>query len=706
MGIISNTQFLRMADRLAAQYEVLLDAQIAGSLPENAAFLQVGIPIKASLVLDVDSNATLDTAIIAKTTGVWGNSVVIKLINPSAASQSLIPQVFGNNINIYLATNSGGAITTTWVEVFTLLTTFPAIVALIDVVRYRTFTGTAAARTWTLAGGLGGGVFTIYARDLGEDGNDLTLTLVDPGGASKALSLAVTGNDLVVNLATNSSSVLTTTATLLKAAIEANYQTDQLYQIVLFENGDLALSVLAITNFSGAKNGPYASLVLEEVSGTDHADPDVARMIQAAQDADDGFTARAMVKGGGTLENLLAALNSHLSRTGATSLQKYLTDSAIRVHENFSIVEGNRSGTNLNAVNVFKKVPVQVARFDLSGAPLNAILTPGIVLGQGSGIHSSTNYAAQQMQLVLSPAAVAAYLLVDPTGTNNALTWTAKHPGRDGNKLTITYTDPGTPSQSLSASVANTWDITINLATNSSSVITTTSALIKALALSNAAVAALVTAVSPVGDTGVGVVTARSTTNLANGLGLRLEAALSMTLTLKDSTGANKLVSDLLWDVNVWPEATQMVARRGSFTTVLVTAVNDQIRYLAKNSGVSGNSITLTYVNPGTASQPLGISVTGSDITVNLATNSSSVVNSTATQIKSAIESNSAANALVYATLLGNGSGTAAAFTETSLAGGEDPDRYFEVINATVDTGGTVGDIVLVQQIVEREITV
>ena len=60
------------------------------------------------------------------------------------------------------------------------------------------------------------------AKDVGVIGNGISVRLRDPAGLSAALSITVNGNDIVVNLATDGAGVVTSTATLVKAAIEAN----------------------------------------------------------------------------------------------------------------------------------------------------------------------------------------------------------------------------------------------------------------------------------------------------------------------------------------------------------------------------------------------------------------------------------------------------------------------------------------------------
>ena len=76
-----------------------------------------------------------------------------------------------------------------------------------------------------------------------------------------------------------------------------------------------------------------------------------------------------------------------------------------------------------------------------------------------------------------------------------------------------------------------------------------------------------------------------------------------------------------------------------------------------------GNDISVSFVDPGAADQPLSVSVSGSTITVSLATNASGGLTSTAAEVAAAINADAAASELVEAyTYRGNtGAGVVAA---------------------------------------------
>lgn len=105
-----------------------------------------------------------------------------------------------------------------------------------------------------------------------------------------------------------------------------------------------------------------------------------------------------------------------------------------------------------------------------------------------------------------------------------------------------------------------------------------------------------------------------------------------------------------------------------------VVANNNALTFTSKLDGALGNTSSLRLVNPGTNSAALSVSVSGRDVTVNLATNGSGVITTTATQLKTAIDGNAAASALftVANTGASTGAGVVTALRRATLAGGLD----------------------------------
>ncbi|MEW6031965.1 MAG: S-layer homology domain-containing protein [Bacillota bacterium] len=106
--------------------------------------------------------------------------------------------------------------------------------------------------------------------------------------------------------------------------------------------------------------------------------------------------------------------------------------------------------------------------------------------------------------------------------------------------------------------------------------------------------------------------------------------------------------------------------------TTALTGDNNDLTFTAKvYPRRHGNNITVEYKNLG-ANQTLSIAVTDSAITVNLATDGTGAITSTATGIKAAIEAHAGASALVSVSVAtgNNGSGVVTAMTATNLSGG------------------------------------
>lgn len=79
------------------------------------------------------------------------------------------------------------------------------------------------------------------------------------------------------------------------------------------------------------------------------------------------------------------------------------------------------------------------------------------------------------------------------------------------------------------------------------------------------------------------------------------------------------------------------------------TLLNQGITYTAVRPGTVGNAITIALINPALPSQSLSISVVNSAISISLATDGGSAITTTATQLVAALGANAAASALVTA---------------------------------------------------------
>lgn len=106
---------------------------------------------------------------------------------------------------------------------------------------------------------------TLTAKAVGAEGNDISLTLVDPGGVSATLGVVVTGKDIVVNLG-RATSAIDTTGDLLKAAIEASEAANALVTIADKAGNDGSGLVTALTK-TYLTGGVDTSLVKGRILG-------------------------------------------------------------------------------------------------------------------------------------------------------------------------------------------------------------------------------------------------------------------------------------------------------------------------------------------------------------------------------------------------------------------------------------------------------
>jgi len=90
------------------------------------------------------------------------------------------------------------------------------------------------------------------ARISGDEGNDISLALLDPAGNDKALAVDVVGRDILVSLATGGAGAITSTAAEVIAAVEASAAND----LVTVDNsgastGAAAVVAVALTDLAG-----------------------------------------------------------------------------------------------------------------------------------------------------------------------------------------------------------------------------------------------------------------------------------------------------------------------------------------------------------------------------------------------------------------------------------------------------------------------
>lgn len=238
-------------------------------------------------------------------------------------------------------------------------------------------------------------------------------------------------------------------------------------------------------------------------------------------------------------------------------------------------------------------------------------------LGQSHDLtfYFDPNYSPPAATLTPNYAGLATSL----AGANNDLQFAAASPGAAGANITVTYADPGAADQALSVTVAGN-NITVNLATGGAGAITSTAASILAAIQADAAASALVDVSLAGTNDGTGVVTAMAQTNLSAG-------------------------------------------------------VDNDLVFTAANGGANGNLIQIEYVDPHAINQTLSLTaITGNLIQVNLATDATGAVTTTAADIQALLEADATASGLVSIALPagGVGAGVVVPMKETFLAGGSD----------------------------------
>ena len=133
---------------------------------------------------------------------------------------------------------------------------------------------------------------------------------------------------------------------------------------------------------------------------------------------------------------------------------------------------------------------------------------------------------------------------------------------------------------------------------------------------------------------------------------------------------------------------------KATLSTNLAGNDND-LKFTAKLKGRFGNTIKVAYVDPDAANAKLAVTVSGTTITVSLATAANKAITSTAANVKAAIEAVPAAAALVtVANVASNsGEGVVAAMAATALANGAGENQI--IIRKGVYARAGLGDLVV-----------
>ena len=121
---------------------------------------------------------------------------------------------------------------------------------------------------------------------------------------------------------------------------------------------------------------------------------------------------------------------------------------------------------------------------------------------------------------------------------------------------------------------------------------------------------------------------------------------------------------------------------------------DNDLKFTSKLKGHFGNAIKVEYVDPDAASAKLGVTVSGTTISVSLATDVNKDITSTAALVKAAIEATPAAAALVtVANKDANTGGVVTAMAATALANGAGENQV--IIEAGVYARAGLGNLVV-----------
>ncbi len=250
----------------------------------------------ASLTTNFD-RANDDLTFTAVAEGAAGDSISIEYVDPLAANQPLgvvVNDLGGGayNIQVRLATDGAGAITSTAGEVMNAINADAQASALVSAslaggndgsgvvtdmgglpenlsrgFSYATLTTDYAALTTSLDGTNNDLAFT--ARNPGENGNDIRIRFLDPGAANQGLTVSVNENDITISLATDGTGAITSTANQVMNAINADPSASALVTASLTGLND-GTGVVTAMDFSNLSTERHNNLTFTALTpGTD-----------------------------------------------------------------------------------------------------------------------------------------------------------------------------------------------------------------------------------------------------------------------------------------------------------------------------------------------------------------------------------------------------------------------------------------------------
>ena len=276
--------------------------------------------------------------------------------------------------------------------------------------------------------------------------------------------------------------------------------------------------------------------------------------------------------------------------------------------------------------------PVAIAGTNLSFGPYAIPARFQVNVSVGTVTDSIANSTTSILNSLLGSIsgdpvnAAHATLVIDPTGTNNSLTYTSVEYGATANDIYIEYDDPGANNATLVVSVVNR-KIFVSLATGVAGAITSTAALIATAIAANPASAALVTVANTAANDGTGVVTAMATAAMTGGAGTFGITAGGLLVDTTDGEvwrNSGTLVAPV-WTKNVAPTTNFMliagaaagnVAATGIKTTDTLVSVLRMIAAGTTMTGITDLTSQFTIPSADTINNTSGTNTTGDKLLV------------------------------------------------------------------------------------------
>jgi len=652
-------------------------------------------PTGASATVNIDPTGA-DNALdfTADTAGVDGNAINVTYVDPASASAALSVDVQGKDIVVNLATDAGSLITSTAGDILSAVNAHGVAGTLVTVTAPGATTGvvTAIAQTFLTNRNTS---LTFTAKEIGTEGNEISIEYSDPVAASSPISVTVIAAAIEVSLETDSGSAIISTAQDVKDEIEATSAADDL--VTVTANGTVTgiVSVVAPTFLTGGATALIATDPLGTGTGLTADDNFAASEMKVV--VTPVTTASELVMqipaafafliadpgGGGVSEIRYDAVAPGVGGNGITIEYEYIQSPSVA--EAVAVVSSAIKVTlATDAASAISSTVATVVASIIGSGPASALVAPTAIDAGGTIIATA----------------------LPPTNLDNSqneIKYVANTPGAAGDLITIEYVDPGVFTASTTSSTVGTV-ITVTLEHDGAAVVAIGSDILAALAL-DAPALALITP-TQFSTTLAGLAEGVAVTPLDGGAGPTLKRDTTITMTLLRFDLADVIRSV---DFSSGAAAGTEVEIGPITATLLVdpTGANNAVLYTAVAAGTAGNDVTIEYVDPGLPSQALGVVVSTNDITVNLETDFNGRIVSTADEIIAAVIASGPALALVTPTNSGLGHQYVAVAAQTNLAGGTVAERYFSVDTDTIPTitGGENGDIFKVNNIVERTIT-